>query len=120
MTDIKRLKNRKKELHITFDQLSEKSGIPKNTIYDIFRGVTKNPRIDTMTALEEALELEPGTQSVTADKEKTAQNIAETLSADEAELLDIYRSLIPTMKEQLLSVARVFAGNKEKSVNKFA
>lgn len=117
---VKEIKQFLKENGMTYKDLAQKSNVPESTLKNIFSGATKHPRIDTMQAIEKALELEPGTQSVTADKEKTAQNIAETLSADEAELLDIYRSLIPTMKEQLLSVARVFAGNKEKSVNKFA
>lgn len=82
MTDIKRLKKRKKELHLTFDQLAEKSGIAKNTLYDIFRGITQNPRIDTMQALEQALELN--------DKIEENQN---ELTSDEIELLEMYRRI---------------------------
>ena len=48
------LKNNK----ITYQELSEKSGIALNTLKNIFRGKTENPRIDTMQAIERALGLE--------------------------------------------------------------
>ena len=56
--DISILKKRKKELKMTLDEISEKSGIPKRTLEDIFRGKTQNPRIDTMQAIERALGLD--------------------------------------------------------------
>lgn len=36
-------------------ELSEKSSIPLQTIRKIFAGITPNPRIDTMQAIEKAL-----------------------------------------------------------------
>lgn len=54
---IETLKQKKKETRITFDELSEKSGIPKRTLENIFHGITKNPRIDTINAIENALGL---------------------------------------------------------------
>ena len=53
--DIEYLKKIKKQKKMTLDEISEKSGIPKRTIEDIFRGATKHPRIDTMQAIEKAL-----------------------------------------------------------------
>lgn len=55
MIDIERLKRAKKEQHMTFEQLSEKSGVPQSTLYDIFRGIRIYPRIDTVEAIERAL-----------------------------------------------------------------
>ena len=57
MISIEQLKERKKELGITFDELSEKSGIPKTTLTNILCGKTLTPRIDTMQAIENALGL---------------------------------------------------------------
>lgn len=57
--NIETLKKKKQETKITFDELSEKSGIPKRTLENIFHGITKNPRIDTMQAIEKALDLAP-------------------------------------------------------------
>lgn len=42
---------------MTFDEMSEKSGIPKRTLEAIFVGKTKTPRIDTIEAIEKALGL---------------------------------------------------------------
>lgn len=76
--DLSLFKARKKELKLTLDEISARSGVPKRTIEDIFRGSTKNPRIDTIRAIESALGLE----------------ITETkLSDDEAEWLDLYKEL---------------------------
>lgn len=53
--DIQRLKERKNELHLSYDELAEKSGIPKTTLTNIFLGRTPNPRTDTVEAIERAL-----------------------------------------------------------------
>ena len=56
--DIEYLKKIKKQKKMTLDEISVKSGIPKRTIEDIFRGATKHPRIDTLQAIERALGIE--------------------------------------------------------------
>lgn len=53
--DIQKLKERKNELHLSYDELAEKSGIPKTTLTNIFLGRTPNPRTDTVEAIERAL-----------------------------------------------------------------
>lgn len=58
MTQIEVLKKRRKELKMTFEELSKASGIPLRTLENIFHGVTKNPRIDTLQAIEKALGIE--------------------------------------------------------------
>ena len=40
--DIHKLKERKNELHLSYDELAEKSGIPKTTLTNIFLGRTPN------------------------------------------------------------------------------
>lgn len=57
MVNLNTYKQKKKELGLTFDQLSKMSGVPLQTLHNIFRGHTQNPRIDTMQAIEEALGL---------------------------------------------------------------
>lgn len=56
--DIDFLKARKKELHLSYDEIAAKSGIPKTTVTNIFMGRTQNPRIDTVQAIEKALGLD--------------------------------------------------------------
>ena len=56
--DIIEIKKYMKDNKITYEMLSVKSEIPLNTLKNIFRGKTLNPRIDTMQAIEKALGLE--------------------------------------------------------------
>ena len=56
--DINLWKARKKELNLTFDDLSELSKVPRRTVISIFSGNTPYPRIDTVQAIEKALGLE--------------------------------------------------------------
>ena len=53
--DLSLWKYLKKEQHLTFDALAEKSNIPKRTLEDIFAGRTTDPRTTTVEAIERAL-----------------------------------------------------------------
>lgn len=91
--EIQAIKSHLKAVGMTYETLSERSGIPLNTLKNIFRGKTKNPRIDTMQAIESALGLSP---TQWTEEEKSAgviRNYKESLSADEVELLDAYRAM---------------------------
>ena len=52
---IDEIKNYMKRKGITYKQLSEMSGVALQTIQHIFGGYTKNPRMDTIKAIERAL-----------------------------------------------------------------
>lgn len=82
MVNVEMLKKAKKEKKMTFEQLSEKSGIPLSTLYDLFRGVTTAPRIDTMQAIERALGI--GGKSI--------EELI-SLSPDEKNLVESFRRL---------------------------
>lgn len=53
--EIAEIKNYMKQNKITYAELSEKSGVPIQTLSKIFAGITPNPRIDTVEAIEKAL-----------------------------------------------------------------
>ena len=91
--DIARLKQAKKELKITYEQLSQRSGIPLSTIYDIFRGVTSSPRIDTVQAIERALGLSEWTAE---EKALGVGEHAVVLSPEETEWLELRSEIIRT------------------------
>lgn len=55
---ISEIKSYLKDHKITYQELSDSSGIPLNTLKSIFRGRTPNPRIDTVRAIEKALGLD--------------------------------------------------------------
>lgn len=60
MYDLELWKARKKELKLTLDEISDRTGISISTIKDIFRGATYAPRVDTVQAIEKVLELNNG------------------------------------------------------------
>ena len=72
MIDVNLWNKTRKEQKITLDILSAKSGIPLNTLKNIFSGRTPTPRIDTVQAIERALGLAP-----TFTKEERALGLSE-------------------------------------------
>ena len=78
--DIERLKRRKKELGISFDELSIKSGIPKTTLTNIFGGHTAHPRIDTIKAIEQALGIYKLVPKLCLNKKSTIYSSWHTLA----------------------------------------
>lgn len=92
MINIERLKKAKKAKRMTFAQLSASSGVPESTIYDIFRGVTVAPRIDTMQAIERALGL-----NALSEEERAAggvDSVKISVNADQMAWLDIYDKMV--------------------------
>lgn len=87
---VKEIKEFMRINKITQVELSEKSGLPLQTIRNIFSNPTRNPRIDTMQAIENALGFISPTAAQYTEKENN--------------LVRLYRAL---PNEQLK--ARVFA-----------
>lgn len=54
---IEEMKQRKKELGYTYEQISELSGVPLGTVQKIFSGVTETPRYDTLMALGQVFQM---------------------------------------------------------------
>ena len=52
---LEEMKERRKELGLTYEELAERSGVPLSTVQKIFGGFTQNPNYRTILALEEAL-----------------------------------------------------------------
>ena len=92
--DIEYLKKVKKAKKMTLQEISDLSGIPKRTVDGIFSGKTKNPRIDTMQAIERALGIE---------EEKTAPEYTEAENA----LIELYRTASEEQKAMFLQLLRL-------------
>ncbi len=52
---IKEMKERKRELGLTYEKLSELSGVPLGTLQKVLNGATRSPRYETLLALERVL-----------------------------------------------------------------
>ena len=89
--EIKQIKNIMKSQGITYETLSSLSGIPLNTLKNIFRGKTQNPRIDTMQAIEKALGL---------DRETVTD-----ISLEERDFIEVFRQLTEDEKKEFFNIA---------------
>lgn len=55
--DVAKLNEERKKKNLSVAELAEKANLPKGTVEKVLFGIVKNPRIDTMQAIEEALGL---------------------------------------------------------------
>lgn len=92
MLDIELWKRQKKILHITFDDLAEKSGVSISALKNIFRGTTTDPRIETVAAIEAALEITDGITQEERNAGKTATK-AIGVSALEDKMLYAFKEI---------------------------
>ena len=99
MIDIERLKEAKKRMKITYEELSSISGVPISTIYDLFRGVTTDPRAGTLEAIERALGLSDDGYRDTLPFEVTPM---------EEELVRTFRTLSDEDKQLFLILLKKF------------
>ena len=97
--EIQTIKIIMKSQGITYEELSLKSNIPLNTLKNIFRGKTLNPRIDTMKAIEKALGL---------DKE-----VISDISVEERNFLEAYRQLTEEEKKEFFSIANFILAKRQ-------
>lgn len=56
---LSEMRERKKELGYSYEQIADWSGVPLSTVQKVFSGVTKSPRYDTLRAIEEVLTDKP-------------------------------------------------------------
>lgn len=101
MKTIQEIKAYMKQNNITYQELSDRSGIPLNTLKNIFCGKTKHPRIDTMQAIERALGIE---------EEKTPPD--DDLSEGEMLLLDLFRNASEEQQQMVLQLLRLALSQK--------
>ena len=112
---INTVEQAKKELKITYEQLSQRSGVPLSTIYDIFRGVTSSPRIDTMQAIERALGLTKWTDE---DKAEGVGKHPTYLSADEWDWLELRSEILEAGGQEYLNSLTDLIQNSTKILKK--
>ncbi len=87
---------RRKELNMSVDDLVEKSGIPKGTISKITAGINTNPTLTTIEAICKALDC--SLNDAVGFETKPQTN--DILTAEEKQLVDIYRSFNDEGKEE--------------------
>lgn len=92
--DIKAIKQELKKRKMSYENLSLQSGVPLNTLKNIFSERTLHPRIDTMQAIERALGL--------ADGSPLDNVMVEHLTDKEKRLLRAFNTLVEPMQDIML------------------
>ena len=109
------MKERKKELGLTNEMISERSGVPLGTVQKIFSGHTEAPRYSTLIAIEEVLKkpsmigesVQPYSLPLAEKKEGYTIEDYYALPEDvRVELIDgiFYDMSSPTVQHQRLSI----------------
>ena len=96
---IQEIKDYMKSNKITQKELSDKSGIPLQTLRKIFSGLTANPRIDTMQAIEQALGFSADAEQLPNDVARLITAIS-TLSDDECKAVADYIDFVVSKREK--------------------
>ena len=87
--DIQLWKKRKKELHLTHDQLAELSGVSRRTIARIFSGKPDcpSPTLNTIDAIEKALGLSDTNWTAEDYENGVVDNMPVRITAEESQWL---------------------------------
>ena len=91
-----------KKNKITYQKLSEKSGIPIGTLKNIFSKCEINPRIDTMQAIEKALGIKDRFEWTEEEKALGIGRRATYLSEEEWRWLELRSEIIEARGEKYL------------------
>lgn len=86
---IEYMKLKKKELAMTTEELSAKSGVPIGTLNKIFAGQTVDPKFETVKAICKAL----GVSLEELDDFENRKTSAQTPDPDTEKLLSLYNQL---------------------------
>lgn len=110
---LSEMKERKKELGYSYEQIAEKSGVPLSTVQKVFSGATQSPRYDTLLAIEKVLKNYPTTQisevaisygslPVKKQGEYTIEDYYNWPEDERIELIDgvIYHVSMPSIRHQ--------------------
>lgn len=97
---ILEIKQYLKDNKMTYKDLAEKCNVPESTLKNLFSGATKNPRIDTMQAIERALNIADDAAQAPKQPVSTLAP-SDELSDEERRVIEAYRSL-PVGKQAFL------------------
>ena len=95
---IQEIKTYMKKNGITYQELSDRSKIPLNTLKNIFRGKTENPRSDTKEAIERALGIEEQPSEYSEEEKKLLSLISELTDKEVQELSNYIDFIISKRK----------------------
>lgn len=114
MINFELLKRRKKELGLSFDEIAEQTGCSRRAVIRLLNGETLYPRMDTVQAIAKALYLRPEDISTSDIVEPTKTSVADEYTEQEKRLIEAYRTLIPSMQENILEIVEGMTSTEKK------
>ena len=111
---ISEIKQYLKANKMTYKDLAEKCNVPESTLKNLFSGATKHPRIDTMQAIERALEIDEE-KPTPATKKTSTPAPADEYTPEEKRLVGAYRVLPEGKRLFLLEMIEKFAAEERGS-----
>ena len=106
--NLEKWKLAKKEKHLSYDDIARMTGYSRSTITNIFCGYIEFPRYETILAIEKALGI-----SENADQ----QIVADEYTPQEKRLIAAFRTLIPSMQENILELVEGMSATATNSNN---
>lgn len=110
---LSEMKERKKELGYSYEQIADMSGVPLSTVQKVFSGATQSPRYETLLAIETVLEdysttrisedaVQYGDKPTKRQGEYTVEDYYNWPEDERIELIDgvIYHVSMPSIKHQ--------------------
>ena len=110
---LSEMKERKKELGYSYEQIADMSGVPLSTVQKVFSGATQSPRYETLLAIETVLEdystskvseaaVQYGSKPTKRQGEYTVEDYYNWPEDERIELIDgvIYHVSMPGIKHQ--------------------
>ena len=95
---MKRMKNRREELNMSYQNLSEKVGISKSTLQRYETGYIKNMPVDKLEEFAKALEISPsylmGWEERTEPSTTAAHKDGENFTPEELNKIEEYKKLL--------------------------
>lgn len=100
--EVEKLNDERKRQKLSVAELAVKAGLAQSTVEKILFGVVKNPRNDTMQALERALGLNKEPEWTDEKKAQGVGSHSVKLSADEWEWLELRSELLEAGGQEYL------------------
>ena len=113
MTIGERIKARRTQLGLTVDELSERLGKNRATIYRYESNNIEKLPTTVLEPLAKALNTTPAYLMGWEEKEPPTEPTETELSENEREMIDIFKGLTPTQQGKLIERARIMSEDNE-------
>ena len=112
---LEEMRNKKKELGYSYEQIADYSGVPLSTVQKVFSGATQSPRYETLNAIQALLEdphrlivREPSSYGKATHKKQGEYTLTDYYSWPEDERIELIDGVIydmgaPDVNHQILS-----------------